>query len=60
MKENNVKNIVFSSSGKMHINTHQTLVSINTKILIIATVYGNPQYLPIDEKHSTNGDEVFY
>ena len=23
-----------------------------------ATVYGNPQYLPIDEKHSTNGDEI--
>ena len=34
MKENNVKNIVFSSS---------------------ATVYGNPQYLPLDEKHPVGG-----
>jgi len=23
-----------------------------------ATVYGTPQYLPIDEKHATNGDEI--
>ena len=34
MKENNVKNIVFSSS---------------------ATVYGDPQYLPLDEKHPVGG-----
>jgi UDP-glucose 4-epimerase len=33
MQENNIKNIVFSSS---------------------ATVYGNPQYLPIDEVHPTS------
>lgn len=37
MKENNVKNLVFSSS---------------------ATVYGFPQYLPIDEKHTTIGDQI--
>jgi UDP-glucose 4-epimerase len=37
MKENNVKNFVFSSS---------------------ATVYGLPQYLPLDEKHSTIGDQI--
>ncbi len=37
MKENNVKNFVFSSS---------------------ATVYGNPKYLPIDEKHTTDGDQI--
>jgi len=34
MAENNVKNLVMSSS---------------------ATVYGTPQYLPIDEKHATGG-----
>ena len=34
MKENNVKNMVFSSS---------------------ATVYGDPQYLPLDEKHPVGG-----
>lgn len=34
MKENNVKNLIFSSS---------------------ATVYGTPEYLPIDEKHPTGG-----
>lgn len=37
MKENNVKNFVFSSS---------------------ATVYGLPNYLPLDEKHSTIGDQI--
>ena len=37
MRENNVKNFVFSSS---------------------ATVYGLPTYLPIDEKHSTIGDQI--
>jgi UDP-glucose 4-epimerase len=37
MKENNVKNFLFSSS---------------------ATVYGLPQYLPLDEKHSTIGDQI--
>ena len=37
MKENNLKNFVFSSS---------------------ATVYGTPQYLPIDEKHPTIGDQI--
>jgi UDP-glucose 4-epimerase len=37
MKENNVKNFVFSSS---------------------ATVYGLPSYLPLDEKHSTIGDQI--
>jgi UDP-glucose 4-epimerase len=37
MKENNVKNFIFSSS---------------------ATVYGKPAYLPLDEKHSTIGDEI--
>ena len=37
MKENNVKNFIFSSS---------------------ATVYGLPQYLPLDEKHSTIGDQI--
>jgi UDP-glucose 4-epimerase len=37
MKENNVKNFVFSSS---------------------ATVYGEPQYLPLDETHSTIGDQI--
>jgi UDP-glucose 4-epimerase len=37
MKENNIKNFVFSSS---------------------ATVYGLPNYLPLDEKHSTIGDQI--
>jgi UDP-glucose 4-epimerase len=37
MKENNVKNFVFSSS---------------------ATVYGLPAYLPLDENHSTIGDQI--
>ena len=37
MRENNVKNFVFSSS---------------------ATVYGLPAYLPVDEKHSTIGDQI--
>lgn len=34
MKENDVKNFIFSSS---------------------ATVYGTPEYLPLDEKHPTGG-----
>lgn len=34
MKENNVKNLIFSSS---------------------ATVYGTPEYLPLDEKHPVGG-----
>ncbi|XP_060062498.1 UDP-glucose 4-epimerase-like [Ylistrum balloti] len=34
MKENNIKNLIFSSS---------------------ATVYGTPQYLPLDEKHPIGG-----
>lgn len=37
MRENNLKNFVFSSS---------------------ATVYGTPQYLPLDEKHPTIGDQI--
>ena len=37
MKQNNVKNFVFSSS---------------------ATVYGVPQYLPLDEKHPCIGDQI--
>lgn len=37
MKDNNVKNFVFSSS---------------------ATVYGLPAYLPLDEKHTTIGDQI--
>lgn len=34
MKENDIKNIIFSSS---------------------ATVYGTPQYLPVDENHPVGG-----
>lgn len=34
MKENNVKNLIFSSS---------------------ATVYGTPEYLPLNENHPTGG-----
>ena len=37
MKENNVKNFLFSSS---------------------ATVYGLPQYLPLDENHTTVGSQI--
>jgi len=37
MEENNVKNLVFSSS---------------------CTVYGKPKYFPIDEKHSSDANEI--
>jgi UDP-glucose 4-epimerase len=37
MKENNVKNLVFSSS---------------------CTVYGKPQYLPLDENHPLSADYI--